>query len=186
MCPFSLLNGFHRLNTLKMSTEDPLPGILRFSQTVILQPLTGEVLPENDSCNQVEIVRALNTVLRYLDNQPQKATKPSPDNAGKPWTVEDEETLSRMFDQGCTKKEICSYFKRSPGAIAARLVKLGKISERINSEKANAIRRQLYNAHSICPKEPYQNYDNSKREGNIPEVAPNCVASGMLLCRMTS
>ena len=92
-----------------------------------VNPLTGEVLPENDSCNQVEIVRALNTVLRYLDNQPQKSTKSSPDNAGKPWTVEDEETL---FDQGCTKKEICSYFKRSPGAIAARLVKLSKISER--------------------------------------------------------
>lgn len=95
-----------------------------------VNPLTGEVLPEDDSCNQVEIVRALNTVLRYLDNQPQKLTKPSPDNAGKPWTAEDKEALSRMFEQGCTKKEICSYFKRSPGAIAARLVKLGKISER--------------------------------------------------------
>ena len=95
-----------------------------------VNPLTGELLPEDDSCNQVEIVRALNTVLRYLDNQPQKSTKPSPDNAGKPWTAEDEEALSRMFEQGCTKKEICSYFKRSPGAIAARLVKLGKISER--------------------------------------------------------
>ena len=95
-----------------------------------INPITGEVLPETDSCNQVEIVRALNTVLRYLDNQPQKSTKPSPDNAGKPWTVEDEEALSHMFDQGCTQKDICSYFKRSPGAIAARLVKLGKISER--------------------------------------------------------
>ena len=52
-----------------------------------VNPLTGEVLPEDDSCNQVEIVRALNTVLRYLDNQPQKSAKPSPDNAGKPWTA---------------------------------------------------------------------------------------------------
>ena len=95
-----------------------------------VNPLTGEVLSRSDSCNQVEIVRALNTVLRYLDNQPKKSTKPSPDNAGKPWTAEDEKALSRMFDQGCTEKEICSYFKRSPGAIAARLVKLGKISER--------------------------------------------------------
>ena len=43
-----------------------------------VNPLTGEVLPEDDSCNQVEIVRALNTVLRFLDNQPQKSTKPSP------------------------------------------------------------------------------------------------------------
>jgi len=35
-----------------------------------------------------------------------------------------------MFEVGCTRKEICSHFKRSPGAIAARLVKMGKISER--------------------------------------------------------
>lgn len=95
-----------------------------------VNPLTGEVLPEDDSCNQVEIVRALNTVLRHLDNQPQKSTKPSPDNSGKPWTSEDEESLSRMIDQGCTQKEICSHFRRSPGAIAARLVRLGKISKR--------------------------------------------------------
>ena len=27
-----------------------------------VDPTTGEVLPEDDSCNQVEIVRALNTV----------------------------------------------------------------------------------------------------------------------------
>lgn len=95
-----------------------------------VSPLTGEVLPEDNSCNQVEIVRALNTVLRYLDNQPQKSTKPSPDNAGKPWTVEDEDALSRMFDQGYSQNGICSHFKRSPGAIAARLEKLGKIIER--------------------------------------------------------
>lgn len=95
-----------------------------------VNPLTGEILAEDDSCNQVEIVRALNTVLRHLDNQSDKPSKHLPENAGKPWTEEDEEVLCRMFEQGCTRKEICNYFKRSTGAIAARLVKLGKISER--------------------------------------------------------
>lgn len=95
-----------------------------------VNPLTGEVLAEDNICNQVEIVRALNTVLRFIDNQPNKSTKPLPDNAGKPWTAEDEKFLSQMFEQGCTRTEICNYFKRSPGAIAARLVKLGKIHER--------------------------------------------------------
>ena len=51
-------------------------------------------------------------------------------NAGKPWTEEDEETLSRMFDNGCSKKDICAYFKRTEGAIAARLVQLEKIQNR--------------------------------------------------------
>lgn len=95
-----------------------------------VNPLTGEVLPEDDICNQVEIVRALNTVLRYIDGCPMKATKALPENAGKPWTNEDEEVLGRMFEEGCSRKEICNYFKRSSGAIAARLVKMGKINER--------------------------------------------------------
>ncbi len=95
-----------------------------------VNPLTGEVLADNDSCNQVEIVRALNMVLRQLDNQPKKPPKPSLANAGKPWTTEEEAVLCRMFDANCTKKEICTYFKRSTEAIAARLVKLGKIRER--------------------------------------------------------
>ena len=95
-----------------------------------VNPITGEVLPEDDSCNQVEIVRALNTVLRFIEGQPQKITKALPENAGKPWTREDEEVLGRMFEAGCTRKEICNHFKRSSGAIAARLVKMGKISER--------------------------------------------------------
>ena len=28
--------------------------------------VTGEVLPENDNCDQIEIVRALNSVLRHI------------------------------------------------------------------------------------------------------------------------
>ena len=95
-----------------------------------VNPLTGELLSEDDSCNQVEIVRALNTVLRFIESQSKKDTKALPENAGKPWTKEDEAVLSRMFEAGCSRKEICSHFKRSPGAIAARLVKMGKISER--------------------------------------------------------
>ena len=95
-----------------------------------VNPLTGELLSEDDSCNQVEIVRALNTVLRFIEGLPKKATKPLPENAGKPWTKEDEDALGRMFEAGCSRKEICNHFKRSSGAIAARLVKMGKINER--------------------------------------------------------
>lgn len=94
-----------------------------------VNPLTGEVLPEEDSCNQVEIVRALHKILMSLNEQ-QKPKKKLPENSGKPWTGEDEVLLCAMFDSGRTNKEICEHFKRTTGAIAARLVKLGKISER--------------------------------------------------------
>lgn len=94
-----------------------------------INPSTGEVLPDSDSCNQIDVVRALHAAIAALGNTA-KPVRARPVNAGKPWTKEDEATLCRMFDEGYTNKEISNYFKRSPGAIAARLVRLGKISQR--------------------------------------------------------
>lgn len=37
-----------------------------------VNPLTGEILPDEDSCNQVEIVRALNTAVTELDKLTEK------------------------------------------------------------------------------------------------------------------
>lgn len=34
-----------------------------------INPVTGEVLPPYDSCNQGDVLRALNTVLDYLPTQ---------------------------------------------------------------------------------------------------------------------
>jgi hypothetical protein len=95
-----------------------------------INPVTGEVLPEEDCCNQADVVRALNAVLRELDKRKSK-NKELPENVGKPWTKEDEKILCQMFDAGYTRKELCEYFKRSSGGIAARLVRLGEIEERI-------------------------------------------------------
>ena len=93
----------------------------------VVNPLTGEVLSDEDSCNQVEIVRALNTVLKELDRENKVRKEPLPENAGKAWSAEDDETLARMFDSGAARKDICDYFKRTSGAITSRLVRLGKI-----------------------------------------------------------
>lgn len=94
-----------------------------------VNPITGEVLPESDCCNQPDIIRALHLAVAQLEKE-HKKEKRLPVNAGKPWTSDDEETLCRMFDNGCTKKDICSFFKRTEGAIAARLVHLGRIQNR--------------------------------------------------------
>ncbi len=88
------------------------------------------MLPEWDSCNQVEIVRALHTVLKSLESGQEKPKKPQAENAGKPWTEEDEEILRQMFEAKCTSREMCNRFGRTKGAIKARLVHLGKIGER--------------------------------------------------------
>lgn len=100
-----------------------------------VNPLTGEVLSETDSCNQVEIVRALNTVLRFVDDHSKKSNTKSPENAGLPWSQEDETALCQMYDSGYPPKELCAHFKRSTNAIAARLVRLGKIKTREEFKK---------------------------------------------------
>lgn len=92
-----------------------------------VNPVTGERLPDGDSCNEAEVVRALHAVLNYL-NKSSKGNQP--ENAGKPWTQEEEKILCQMFDEKRTKKEICNHLGRSRGAIAARLVQLGKIDNR--------------------------------------------------------
>lgn len=93
-----------------------------------VNPMTGERLPENDSCNQAEVVRALYAVLNYMEMKKPAATGKL-ENAGKPWSRKDEEILCRMYDEGIGRKEICNHFERSETAIATRLVRLGKIQE---------------------------------------------------------
>lgn len=93
-----------------------------------VDPLTGELLPGKCVCNQAEVVRAFACILRHLEQT--KAKRPSPENAGKPWSGEDDETLAQMFDRGCSKQEMQTFFLRSAGAITSRLVRIGKISSR--------------------------------------------------------
>ena len=91
-----------------------------------VDPTTGEVLPDNNVCNKGEVVRALYTVLNYLDEK--KPKKNIPANAGKPWTKEDDEKLKVCFKSGMPRKEICTEFERSSGSITSRLVRLGLVN----------------------------------------------------------
>lgn len=95
-----------------------------------VNPITGELLPSYDSCNQAEIVRALHTAVTTLEKAAKRSSKPQPDNAGKPWTVDEEAKLVDSYRTGKTGAELAAEHNRSKGAIAARLVKLGVISFR--------------------------------------------------------
>lgn len=99
--------------------------LLALSQGI--DPLTGEILPPNSVCNKPEIIRALYCALNELNSKPKRTL---PENAGKPWTEDDDTALCQMFNEGKTQHEICSYFKRTKGSIAARLVRLGKVHSR--------------------------------------------------------
>lgn len=100
---------------------------LLFSLADGVDPLTGEILPGEHVCNKAEIIRAFHCVLKSL---PGKASKPQPENAGKPWSDADDAALCQMFDAGESKKEMCAHFKRSEGSITSRLARLGKVPDR--------------------------------------------------------
>ena len=97
-----------------------------------INPMTGEVLPNTDSCNQADIVRALHAVLLELD-KPQKKVRKQPGNASKRWTAEEDEQLLQAYRNGAKASELAKVHERTRTAIAARLVKLGEISDRINA-----------------------------------------------------
>ena len=95
-----------------------------------INPITGEVLPEDSVCNNADVVRAFYTVLSNID--PIVKKKVNQENSGKPWSKEDDELLEKMFKEGARKKDLQEYFKRSSGSINARLARLGLIDEKYN------------------------------------------------------
>ncbi|MDE2058499.1 MAG: hypothetical protein KGL31_13980 [candidate division NC10 bacterium] len=95
-------------------------------------PVTGELLPESSPYNHPKVIRALFQTLEALErlNERGKRQRIMPPNAGRPWTEEEDRLLSEAFDGGTSMKDLALKHGRTDGAIAARLVKLGKVSER--------------------------------------------------------
>ena len=86
-----------------------------------VDPLTGEVLDRDNVCNRPEIIRALHMALYELDKREKKTVKKHlPENAGKPWTEEDEDRLCEMFRLRCVKAGALRIFqahgRRNSGA----------------------------------------------------------------------
>ena len=100
-----------------------------------VNPMTGEVLPPEDSCNQADVIRALHTL---LDAIPSSKLKPQPLNAGKPWDEIEEGKLLDEFDSGMSVSAIAREHGRSKGAIESRLAALGKLDRTYFSGKAKS------------------------------------------------
>lgn len=88
-----------------------------------INPVTGEALSREDSCNQVEIVRALHCILEYA----KVPAKQSPQNAGAPWSPEEDNALLEEFETGASISELAEKHARTVGAISSRLSKLSAI-----------------------------------------------------------
>jgi len=87
-----------------------------------VEPTTGEVLPAESVYNSPEVIRALFTLLEYVNKD---IAKDPLRNAGKPWTDAEDDKLRDEFFSKLKISDIAKEHGRSYGAIESRLDHLG-------------------------------------------------------------
>jgi hypothetical protein len=104
-----------------------------------IDPATGQAFPDGSAYQQPDTVRALFSAIHVLGGSaPRPATKPAspgkaavekdtPENAGMPWSREEDARLAQAYDSGKSIEDLAQEHKRSQWAIEARLVRMEKI-----------------------------------------------------------
>jgi hypothetical protein len=92
-----------------------------------LNPTTREALDTNDACCQPQSVKALNRAIGALLAQ-QDREKRNPANGGRAWSRAEDQQVCEELRQGKDINDMAKAHNRTVPAIAARLVKLGKIA----------------------------------------------------------
>jgi len=104
-----------------------------------IDPVTGEVFPDDSPYNHPFVIRALfillgNVVISKKQNklsvrekQAQNLENGKPRNAGLPWTDELRQKVATMFHEVKHIGELARFFERTEGAIQSELVRQGLI-----------------------------------------------------------
>lgn len=97
-----------------------------------IDPESGEILPAESTINAPQVIRALFVAVAALDRavKREERNESLPDNAGRAWSEEEDKELLVTFDAGTPIKDIAAKHGRTLGAIASRLVRLGRIKDR--------------------------------------------------------
>jgi DNA-binding NarL/FixJ family response regulator len=95
-----------------------------------INPITGEILPDISPYNHPEVIRALFTVLEKAKQSKGKTKKGHhlPLNHGKAWEQAEKESVTNLFKQGITAKDIATDLQRTTGSIRSELIKQGLIT----------------------------------------------------------
>jgi len=107
-----------------------------------IDPATGEPFSAGSSYQHPDTVRALFSAIRMLESPASPAQKSAPakdataapprpgqENAGRPWSQEEDVRLGSGYDSGKSIEELAAIHKRSKWAVESRLARLGKIPE---------------------------------------------------------
>jgi hypothetical protein len=98
-----------------------------------VNPLTGEVFPQDSPYQTADVVRALFLVVRMLERRPKPRSRASTaDNAGKPWSSDEDRRLLTQFDEGMSVPDLARNHLRTVAGIQARLERHGRITPAMN------------------------------------------------------
>ncbi|MBE6935669.1 MAG: hypothetical protein E7458_04115 [Ruminococcaceae bacterium] len=93
-----------------------------------VDPTTGELLPKESVLESPDVIRALYTLLEAVQTDSKAVHSMSRDglqNAGNPWTVEEETHLKDEFQKRMKISDIAKAHGRTKGAIESRLKYMG-------------------------------------------------------------
>lgn len=101
-----------------------------------IDPETGEVFPNQSPFNNPEVIRALFVASQALDqaSKREQRARNLPCNTGKAWAGTEDEALLTAFDGGLSIKDLATKHDRTSGAITSRLIRLGRITDRIDAD----------------------------------------------------
>lgn len=88
-----------------------------------VDPLTGEVLPDDHVCNKGKIVRALHCAVEELSRRREKRCPKATETLDEGTGRRAMPLVRRRYE----KKDLCTHFGRTSGAIKSRLAKLRKL-----------------------------------------------------------
>ncbi len=87
-----------------------------------IDPITGEIFQYGSPFQNIEVSRALFHAAKIIQETDYK-----PLNAGKPWTVYEQNKVINEYRRGHSISKIAKGHKRTPGAIKSRLRKVGLV-----------------------------------------------------------
>jgi hypothetical protein len=96
-----------------------------------VNPLTGELFAADGPYQSPDVIRALYCAVRALETASRRRNRaqgPASNNAGKPWTEEEDRELLSAFDGGRPLAELAQAHGRTRGGIQARLVRHGRLA----------------------------------------------------------
>lgn len=104
-----------------------------------VDPRSGDLLAPGSPIDSSDVIRALHAAITAIDCEMRRRGRRAvlPPQAGKPWPLEDDQKLAELFDSGQPVSAIAKAFQRTRGAIASRLVRLEKVSDRQSAFVAN-------------------------------------------------